>query len=55
MTRLECLLYSLTAVIIRYHDIQSNVKPLVVASDLETLREKSLACAKEIIQILRSV
>ncbi|KTD43153.1 hypothetical protein [Legionella parisiensis] len=50
MTRLEELLYSLTAVVIRYHDSQPKVKKLVVATDENLLREKSLSCAKEIIQ-----
>lgn len=50
MTRLEELLHSLTAVIVRYHDSQPKVKKLVVATDENLLREKSLSCAKEIIQ-----
>ncbi|HHF7374716.1 hypothetical protein [Legionella bozemanae] len=50
MTRLEELLYSLTAVVVRYHDSQPKVKKLVVATDENLLREKSLSCAKEIIQ-----
>ncbi|MCE0721749.1 MULTISPECIES: hypothetical protein [Legionella] len=50
MTRLEELLYSLTAVVVRYHDSQPKVRKLVVATDENLLREKSLSCAKEIIQ-----
>ncbi|WP_454784574.1 hypothetical protein [Legionella sp. WA2024007413] len=50
MTRLEELIYSLTAVIVRYHDSQPKVKKLVTDTDEELLREKSLIRAKEIIQ-----
>ncbi|WP_454782234.1 hypothetical protein [Legionella sp. WA2022007384] len=50
MTRLEELIYSLTAVIVRYHDSQPKVKKLVNETDEELLREKSLIRAKEIIQ-----
>lgn len=50
MTRLEELLYSLTAVIIRYHDSQPKVKKLIVETDAEASQEKYLTCAKEIIQ-----
>ncbi|AWN73203.1 hypothetical protein LEAN103870_08145 [Legionella anisa] len=50
MTKLEELLYSLTAVVVRYHDSQPKVKKLVVATDENLLKEKSLSCAKEIIQ-----
>ncbi|WP_240610475.1 hypothetical protein [Legionella qingyii] len=50
MTRLEELIYSLTAVIVRYHDSQPKVKKLVSETNEELLREKSLIRAKEIIQ-----
>ncbi|CAM2850333.1 Uncharacterised protein [Legionella steigerwaltii] len=50
MTRLEELLYSLTAVIIRYHDSQPKVNKLVAEMDEEQSKEKYLTCAKEIIQ-----
>ena len=50
MTRLEELLYSLAAVIVRYHDIQPKVKKLVVATNDDLLREKSLTSAQQIIQ-----
>ncbi|KTD77176.1 hypothetical protein [Legionella waltersii] len=49
MTRLEELLYNLTAVIIRYHDKQSS-KPLVVESDKGELRKKVHASAVDIIK-----
>ncbi|MGL5741535.1 MAG: hypothetical protein ACRCXC_02765 [Legionella sp.] len=50
MTRLEELIYSLTAVIIRYHDSQPRVKPLVVETDEELIKENSFSCAQRIIQ-----
>lgn len=50
MTRLNELLSSLAAVIVRYHDRQPKVKKLVVATDAELLREKSFSCAQLIIQ-----
>ncbi|WP_392538212.1 hypothetical protein [Legionella sp. 227] len=50
MTRLEELIYSLTTVILRYHDGQPKVKQLVTETDEELLQAKYLICAKEIIQ-----
>ncbi|CZG60477.1 TPA: hypothetical protein JBD88_01580 [Legionella pneumophila subsp. pneumophila] len=51
MTRLEELLYTLTSVIIRYHDSQPKVlNKLIVESNPILLRRKALALAKEIIQ-----
>lgn len=50
MTRLEELLYSLTTVILRYHDSQPKVKKLVTETDEEILQEKYLIRAIEIIQ-----
>ncbi|MBL7479835.1 hypothetical protein [Legionella bononiensis] len=49
MTRSEDLLYSLTTVIIRYHDKQSGVKILVAESDESVVRKKSRSLAKRII------
>ncbi|MFO2970767.1 Dot/Icm T4SS effector RavI [Legionella pneumophila serogroup 10] len=51
MTRLEELLYTLTSIIIRYHDSQPKVlNKLIVESNPILLRRKALALAKEIIQ-----
>lgn len=50
MTKLEELLYSLAAVIVRYHDIQPNVKKFVTDPDIELIKKKAFICAKEIIQ-----
>ncbi|MCW8387681.1 hypothetical protein OQJ15_15335 [Fluoribacter dumoffii] len=50
MTKLEELIYSLAAVIIRYRDSQPKVKKLISETDKELLKEKSIACAKKIIQ-----
>lgn len=49
MTRLEDLLYSLTTVIIRYHDIQTNAKKLIAEDDEKLVRKKSRSLAKTII------
>lgn len=50
MTRLEDLLYSLTTVLVRYHDSQSSVKKLIAEKDVHELRKKSRNCAINIIQ-----
>lgn len=50
MTRLEELVYKLTAVIIRYHDKQTHVKALVVDNDKNSLKNKIHACADEILK-----
>ncbi|WP_298622895.1 hypothetical protein [uncultured Legionella sp.] len=49
MTGLEDLLYSLTTVIIRYHDAQTRVKKLVPESDEHSARKDSRILAKIII------
>lgn len=45
MTKLDELLYSLTSVLVRYHDSQSGVKKLIIETDPHLLRKKSRACA----------
>jgi hypothetical protein len=49
MTGLKDLLYSLTTVIIRYHDAQARVKKLISESDEELTKRNSRALAKIII------
>jgi hypothetical protein len=50
MTRLEDLLYSLTSIIVQYHDSQSSVTKLVEASDKSTLQKKSRELAIDFIE-----
>ncbi|KTD82918.1 hypothetical protein [Legionella waltersii] len=50
MTRLEDLLYSLTSIIVQYHDSQSSVTKLVEASDKSTLQKKSRDLAIDFIE-----
>ncbi len=50
MTKLEDLLYSLTTVLIRYHDCQTGIKPLILENDVTLLRSKSRTYAINILQ-----
>lgn len=49
MTRFKDLLYSLTTVLVRYHDSQSGVDKLIVESDTQQIKTKSRRHAIEII------
>lgn len=50
MTKLEDLYYSLTTVLVRYHDSQAGVTKLINESDPHLLRKKSRSCAIAILQ-----
>lgn len=50
MTKLEELIYSLATVIIRYHDTQRGIHPLIVEIDPLLLRKKSRELAMSIMQ-----
>jgi hypothetical protein len=49
MTRFKDLLYSLTTVLVRYHDSQSGVDKLIVESDTQQIKTKSRKYAIDII------